>query len=114
MTPPSLPAEVLDALPPAVQAYIRYLEARLSDLEARLGQTSANSSKPPSSDPPHAKPAPPRTPSGKRKGGQPGHPKRSRPDLPPDTVIELRAATCHRCHHPLAGSDPEPIRHQVV
>lgn len=114
MTPPPLPPEVFDALPPAVQAYIRYLEARLADLEARLGQTSANSSKPPSSDPPHAKPAPPRTPSGRRKGGQPGHPKQSRPDLPPDTVIELRAATCHRCAHPLAGNDPEPLRHQVI
>src|SRR5690242_20732971 len=111
---PSLPPEVFDALLLAVPANIRYLEARLADLEARLGQTSANSSKPPSSDPPHAKPAPPRTPSGKRKGGQPGHPKRSRPYLPPDTVIELRATTCDRCAHPLAGDDPEPLRHQVV
>src|SRR6476659_6634789 len=105
MTPAPLPSEVFDALPPAVQAYIRYLEGRLADLEARLGQTSANSSKPPSSDLPHAKPAPPRTPSGKRKGGQPGHPKRSRPDLPPDTVVELRAGTCDRCSHPLVGDD---------
>src|SRR4051794_14882473 len=114
MTPPSLPAEVFDALPPAVQAYIRYLEGRLADLEARLGQTSANSSKPPSSDPPHAKPAPPRTPSGRRRGGQPGHPKRSRPDLPPDTIIELRATACNHCSHPLAGDDPAPLRHQVI
>lgn len=114
MTPPSLPPDVFSALPPAVQAYIRYLEGRLADLEARLGQTSANSSKPPSSDPPHAKPAPPRAPSGKQKGGQPGHPKRSRPDLPPDTVIELRAGACDRCAHPLAGDDPAPLRHQVV
>jgi transposase len=114
MTPPSLPPEVFDALPPAVRAYIRYIEARLADLEARLGQTSANSSKPPSSDPPHAKPAPAKTPSGKPKGGQLGHPKRTRPDLPPDTVVELRPETCGRCRHPLAGDDPEPLRHQVV
>ena len=114
MTPPSLPPEVFDALPPAVQAYVQYLEARLADLEARPGQTSANSSKPPSSDPPHAKPVPPRVPSGRHKGGQLGHPKRSRPDLPPDAVIELRATTCGRCAHPLAGDDPEPLRHQVI
>ena len=114
MPPASLPPEVFDALPPAVQAYIRYLEARLADLEARLGQTSANSSKPPSSDPLHAKPAPPRAASEKRKSGQPGHPKRTRPDLPPDTVVELRPETCGRCRHPLAGDDPEPLRHQVV
>src|SRR3954463_7549372 len=114
MPPPPLPPEVFDALPPAVQAYIRHLEARLADLEARLGQTSANSSKPPSSDPPPAKPAPPRTSSGRRKGGQPGHPKRTRTDLTPDAVVELRPDTCDRCSHPLAGDDPEPLRHQVV
>jgi transposase len=114
MLPPSLSPEAFDALPPAVQAYIRYLEARLAALDARLGQTSANSSKPPSSDPPHAKPAPPKTPSGRRKGGQPGHPKRTRPDLPPDAIVELRPATCGRCRHPLAGADREPLRHQVV
>jgi transposase len=112
--PPSLPPDVFDALPPAVQAYIRYLEARLADLEARLNQNSRNSSKPPSSDSPHTKPAPPKTPSGRRKGGQPGHPKRTRPDLPPDTVVELRPGTCDRCSHALVGDDPEPLRHQVV
>jgi transposase len=114
MPPPSLPPDVFDALPPAVQAYIRYLEARLADLEARLNQDSSNSSKPPSSDPPHAKPAPPKPPTGRRKGGQPGHPKRRRPDLPPDTVVELRPETCGRCRHALAGSDPAPLRHQVI
>ncbi|MBN9521222.1 IS66 family transposase zinc-finger binding domain-containing protein [bacterium] len=112
--PPCLPPDLFDSLPPAVQAYIRYLEARLSDLESRLGQNSTNSSKPPSSDPPHAKPAPPKTPTGKQKGGQPGHPRRTRPDLPPDVVVELRANTCDRCSHPLAGEDPAPLRHQVV
>ena len=105
---------MFDALPPAVQAYIRYVEARLADLEGRLTQNSTHSSKPPSSDPPHAKPAPPRTPSGKRKGGQPGHPKRTRPDLPPDAIVELRPGVCDRCSHALAGDDPEPLRHQVV
>src|SRR4051794_6320226 len=58
MKPRSLPLDVLDALPPAVRAHIRYLEARLADLEARLSQNSTNSSKPPSTDPPHVKPAP--------------------------------------------------------
>src|SRR5215211_8291515 len=114
MTPPSLPSEVFDALPPAVQAYIRYLEARLADLEARLGQTSANSSKPPSSDPPHVKPAPPRTPSGRRRGGQPGHPRHTRPELPPDAIVHLRPDTCGRCRTRLLGEDAAPLRHQVI
>ena len=79
MTPPPLPDELLATLPPAVLAYIRALEtvaatladqvarlaaqvarlvARVAQLEARLNQNSANSSKPPSSDGPHVKPAP--------------------------------------------------------
>jgi transposase len=114
MTPPPLPPEVFDALPPAVQAYIRYLELRLADLDARIGQNSTNSSKPPSSDPLHTKPGPPKAPSGKRKGGQPGHTKRSRPDLTPDTVIELRPSACERCAHILSGDDAQPLRHQVI
>jgi transposase len=114
MTAPPLPPDVFDALPPAVQAYIRLLEAQLADLEARLSRDSSNSSRPPSSDPPHVKPAPPKSPSGRRKGGQPGHPRRVRPYLPPDTVVELRPETCGRCRHAITGSDPEPLRHQVI
>src|SRR4051794_22598716 len=105
MSPPTLPPAVVDHLPPEVRVYIRYLEARLADLEHRLNQTSANSSRPPSADPPGVKPAPPRRPSGRRKGGQPGHPKQGRPLLPPDQVIELRPDHCRRCRHPLAGDD---------
>lgn len=86
MLPPPLPPDLFDTLPPAVQAYIRYLEGRLADLEAKLNQNSSNSSKPPSSDGPQVKPAPPKTPSGKRRGGQPGHPKHER-------VIRKRAAS---------------------
>ncbi|AWM39141.1 IS66 family transposase [Gemmata obscuriglobus] len=107
MASPTLPPEVFDALPPAVQAYIRYLEAR-------LGQNSTNSSKPPSSDPPHVKAAPPKAPSSRRKGGQPGHPKHSRSDLPADNVIELRPSTCDRCAHALSGGDAQPLRHQII
>jgi transposase len=121
MTVPTLPADVFDALPPAVQAYIRFLEVRvgqlevrLADLEARLDQDSSNSSRPPSSDPPSAKPAPPGAPTGKPRGGQPGHPKRTRPALPPDEVVELRADACRHCRAPLSGDDPEPVRHQVI
>lgn len=121
MIPPTLPPDVFDRLPAEAQAYIRFLEARVSqlearltDLEARLNQNSSNSSQPPSSDPPSVKPAPPRTPSGKSKGGQPGHPRRNRPELPPDTVVELRPDACDRCAHPLSGSDPEALTHQVI
>ena len=52
MTQPTLPPDVFDAVPPAVQAYIRFLEARVGHLEVRLAHLEArldsNSSKPPS------------------------------------------------------------------
>ncbi len=114
MTSPTLPPDVFAALPLAVQAYIRYLEARLADLDARLNQNSANSSKPPSSDGPHVKPAPPETPSGKRRGGQPGHPKHNRVVLLPDEAIDHKPTRCRRCASPLTGNDPEPVLDQVI
>lgn len=51
------------------------LRAQVAELTARLGQSSRNSSKPPSSDSPFAKPAPKslRRRSGRKPGGQPGH-----------------------------------------
>jgi transposase len=114
MPPPPLPPDLFDALPPAVQAYIRYLEGRLADLEAKLNQTSANSSNPPSSDGPQVKPAPPKTPTGKRRGGQPGHPKHERVILPPDEVVEHKPTRCRRCAARLTGDDPHPILDQVL
>ena len=71
---PSLPDEVRGTLPPAAVAYIAALEgavatltARVAELEARLGQNSTNSSRPPSSDPPRTRPLPPA--AGKRRPG---------------------------------------------
>jgi transposase len=52
------------------------LEAGNAELKRRLGMDSTNSSKPPSSDSPFTKPAPKslRRKSGRKPGGQPGHP----------------------------------------
>jgi transposase len=118
--PPSIPADLWATFPIAAQAIlaaqferITQREARIADLEARLNQTSANSSLPPSADPPHAKPAPPRSPSGKRRGGQPGHPRAERALLPPDIVVPLKPARCRRCSGRLTGEDPDPLVHQV-
>lgn len=55
-----------------LEARVAQLEARVAELDAKLTQNSSNSSKPPSSDGPQVKPAPPKTPSGKRRGGQHG------------------------------------------
>lgn len=117
MLPPPLPPELFDSLPPAAQAYIRALEAltaRVAELEAKLNQNSSNSSKPPSSDGPHVKPAPPKKPSGNKRGGQPGHPRHERVIVPPDRVFDHKPTRCRRCAAALAGDDPNPILDQVL
>jgi len=101
---------------PEAQAIIRALLERLAALEARLNQTSRNSSLPPSTEHPHAKPKrkPPR--SRRKCGGQPGHAKHERPLLPPEQctdVQQLKPLNCRRCGEGLAGVDLEPLRHQV-
>jgi len=89
---------------------------RIAALEARLGQTSQTSSRPPSTDPPGTV-RPRRRPSGRRPGGQPGHPGHSRPLLPVaqvQAVLPVRPVRCARCGRRLTGTDPAPWRHQVT
>jgi transposase len=125
---PPLPAELWNRLPPEARALILALRAevaRLRDtvreqqhqiqaLQEHLNQNSTNSSRPPSSDPPAVKRRPPRPPSGRPSGGQPGHERQQRPLLPPDHTEVLKPAECRRCGHALTGQDPEPLRHQVL
>jgi len=111
--PESLWAELSPAAQAAVLTLVSTFEARIAALEARLNQNSSNSSIPPSANPPHAKPAPPKTPSGRPKGGQVGHPKAERVLLPPDIIVPLKPTRCRCCRHRLGGDDPEPLVHQV-
>src|SRR5580765_6143230 len=80
--PPEAQAAI-QAVLDAVTARVAQLEQRISDLEARLKLNSTNSSKPPSSDPVGFKRKPPARPSGRKRGGQPGHPKAERRLVPP-------------------------------
>jgi transposase len=59
-----------------LRARVAVLEVENAELKRRLGMNSTNSSKPPSSDSPFTKPAPRslRRKSGRKPGGQPGHP----------------------------------------
>ncbi len=129
-TPPTLPHEVWERTPPEAQAYIRALEARVETmasmvdtlqeqvrtLQDQLNQTSQNSSRPPSSDPPqHRRPHRPQ--SHRRRGGQPGHPGHTRTLIPVEEVDEmvvLKPEQCTHCQAPLSGDDPTPWRHQVI
>lgn len=92
------------------------LQHRVKELEARLGMTPQNSSLPPSSQHPHAKPKPRSKPSGRKRGGQRGHKKHQRTLVPPEDVTEtvtLKPPHCRRCGGTLRGHDREPLRHQV-
>ena len=127
---PALLPEVWAQLSPEAQAYIRALEARvetvtslvhvlqeqIATLQAQLNQTSRNSARPPSSDPPSlARPRRPR--SQRRRGGQPGHPGHTRSLMPVEEVQEvvvLKPEWCRHCDAPLWGEDPTPWRHQVI
>jgi transposase len=129
-TLPVLRHEVWEWTPPEAQAYIRALEARVetltsmvhtlqeqvATLQEQLHQTSRNSSRPPSSDPPQ--PQRPQRPRGqRRRGGQPGHPGSTRTLLPVedvDEVVVIKPAQCTHCQAPLSGDDPTPWRHQVI
>jgi transposase len=118
------PLEVFfEGTPPPVRAYIEQLHTaldrlhqRIEELEAKHAKDSTNSSKPPSTEHPHAKPLRPTPKSPRRAGGQPGHAKQQRPLLPTEQcqqVIPCRPSTCRRCAAPLTGTDPQPLRHQV-
>ncbi len=71
-------------------------QTQLEALQARLAQTSRNSSKPPSTDG-YTQPAPQslRKPSGLKSGGQPGHPGNTlKPVDKPDVIIPHRLTRC--------------------
>ena len=98
---------------------MRQLQQQLADAKAKLNTNSSNSSLPPSSDRFRVKRRPPPPPEQPRKnnGGQPGHPRRQRLLVPADQVrqiIPCHPTTCRRCGRPLAGHDPNPLRHQVA
>src|SRR6516165_2216833 len=112
--------------PPEAQAIIRLLLARIAEQDRRIAaleaevaaikKTPRNSSLPPSIEHPHAKPAPQREKSGKKAGGQPGHPKHERTLIPTEqcqAVVPVIPDACRRCGQVLRGSDPKPLRHQV-
>jgi transposase len=121
---PVITEEIIARQPPEAQAIIRLLLAEIAVLKARIeelerqvkGKTPQNSSLPPSTQHPHARPQPPKRKSKKKRGGQPGHDKHERPLIPTDQcddVQTLKPTECRRCSEKLSGSDREPLRHQV-
>ena len=93
------------------------LATELANLRERIGRSSRNSSKLPSSDGPGFKPPERRKGSGGKRGGQPGQ-HGAGPDLLPmervDEVLDHHPDACRRCGTLLQGEDPAPLRHQVI
>src|SRR4030042_784736 len=117
-----IPPELETEMTPAVRAFVRALLDRIAKLEARVEElergrtTPQNSSLPPSTQHPHARPQSPKRKSKKKRGGQPGHEKHERPLIPTDQCDDvelLKPAQCRRCGTKLSGGDPAPLRAPV-
>jgi len=83
-----------------LQERLVQLEQRVQELEAQLARNSSNSGKPPSSDG-LSKPNPKslRTPSGRKPGGQPGHPGQTLQRVKnPDHIEIHQLEVCPQCH----------------
>jgi transposase len=117
------PHEVLAALVVSLRAELAETRAeldraleRIAELEARLGQTPRNSSKPPSSEV-LAKPAPRslRKKSGRRPGGQDGHTGTTLIQVArPDREFWHEPAWCRRCCAGLAGRPVTGVERRQV
>jgi transposase len=102
----------------ALQKRVAVLEQQVEKLKALLEQSSSNSNRPPSSDPPWSKRSDKQRKKGKRgRGGQPGHLQSVRVLLPTeevDRVERCKPSRCGFCGEALWGDDPEPRRHQIT
>jgi len=109
-----------EATPAPVRRGVQRLWDELQRLREQVGQTSQNSSKPPSSDPPSAPKRESKAPTGRAAGGQHGHADTNRPLVPEDQLtvppIPCHPPTCQHCGSArmVADGASPPERHQVV
>jgi len=108
-----------------IEALVARYEKRIDELEQQVRSltdqvqklTPRNSSVPPSTEHPHAKPKRKKLPGKKRKqGGQKGHKRHQRDLIPSEkcaTVTPCYPDACRRCGGELEQDDANPKRHQV-
>jgi transposase len=104
-----------------LEARVAELEGIIRDLQARLKQDATNSSLPPSANPPHGRTPVRKEPTGRPRGGRPGHQACLRVRLPATRVhqvVRFVPRTCEGCGAALpeqgGPNDPEPTWHQVA
>jgi transposase len=96
---------------------VETLQAQIVELTARLGQNSQNSSRPPASDSPFVKPAPKslRRKSGRKPGGQPGHPGSTLALVAnPNERLRHEPGPCSGCGADLAGAPEVGVERRQV
>jgi len=110
-----------DARIAELERRVAELEGHVRDLTARLGINSSNSSVPPSANPLDAPKPVVKKPTGRKPGGQPGHPPHLKQLLPPERVKEVIPfipTHCHKCRAALPAEpgphDPAPTRFQIA
>jgi len=97
------------------QAVIAKLEARVAELEKRLNKNSSNSSKPPSSDGLKRTQSLRSTTTGRKPGGQPGHPGRTLlQSASPDITVAMPLNECPECgadlsKQPVVGEEKRQV-----
>ena len=119
MVPAGLPSsyEELAALVAAQTERIAQLQAEVAELRRQLGQNSRDSSKPPSSDSPFAKPAPKslRGKSTRKPGGQKGHPGATLAQVAhPDETVRHEPGRCGGCGADLAQAPEVGVERRQV
>ena len=88
-----------------LEALLAAALGRIVELEEQVRQNSSNSSKAPSSD--IGRRRVPQEATGRKPGGQPGHPGTMRDPVPPDQVgefVDLDPETCANCGTPLEAA----------
>jgi hypothetical protein len=110
-------AALIENEPAAAVELIMSLLARVEELERQIGRSSRNSSLPPSRDSPEQRKQRPRKKgSGRKPGGQPGHPGSTREMVKdPDEVVPHWPGECDRRGADLDREQVvgDPVIHQV-
>jgi transposase len=108
-----------------IEVLVTRYEKRIAELEQQVKSltdqvqklTPRNSSVPPSTEHPHAKPKRKPLPGKKKKqGGQKGHKRHLRELIPSEQCTEVmpcQPTDCRRCGGDLRSDDRDPVRHQV-